>query len=75
MVDPLSYFSSNWCSTSGVKQRLWYVLSCLWDGAYKIILAANQKTSPNDAVVKSSANGLVCTGFASRYWLQPRVGF
>ena len=24
-------------------QRLWYVLSCLWDGAYKIPLAANWK--------------------------------
>ena len=21
----------------------WYVLSCLWDGAYKIILAVNRK--------------------------------
>ena len=26
-----------------VKQRLWYVLSCLWDGAYKRTLAVNQK--------------------------------
>ena len=26
------------------------------------------------AVAKSSANGMVGTGFASRYWLQPRVG-
>ena len=24
-------------------QKLWYVLSCLWDDAYKISLAANQK--------------------------------
>ena len=26
-----------------VLQGLWYVVSCLWDDAYKIILAANQK--------------------------------
>ena len=26
-----------------VLQRLWYVLSCLWDDAYKRTLAANQK--------------------------------
>ena len=26
-----------------VKQRPWYVLSCLWDDAYKIALAANPK--------------------------------
>ena len=26
-----------------VKQRLWYVLSCLWDDAYKRTLAANWK--------------------------------
>ena len=26
-----------------VYQRPWYVLSCLWDGAYKITLAVNWK--------------------------------
>ena len=26
-----------------VSQRLWYVLSCLWDSAYKRTLSANQK--------------------------------
>ena len=26
-----------------VKQRLWYVLSCLWDDAYQRTLAANWK--------------------------------
>ena len=31
--------------------------------------------SPNGTVVKSSANGLVGTGFTSRYQLQPRAGF
>ena len=25
------------------KQRPWYVLSCLWDGAYKRTLAVNRK--------------------------------
>ena len=41
-VDPLSYYSfqpvlHDWC-----KQRPWYVLSCMWDGAYKRTLAANR---------------------------------
>ena len=26
-----------------VYQRLWYALSCLWDGAYKRTLAVNRK--------------------------------
>ena len=26
-----------------VQQRLWYVLSCLWEGAYNRTHAANQK--------------------------------
>ena len=26
-----------------VYERPWYVQSCLWDGAYKITLAANRK--------------------------------
>ena len=26
-----------------VQQRMWYVLSCPWDGAYKRILAVNRK--------------------------------
>ena len=35
---------SNQCSMTGVRDRPWYVLSCLWDGAYiKRTLAANQK--------------------------------
>ena len=33
---------SSQCSTLW-KQRQWYVLSCLWDDAYKRTLAANQK--------------------------------
>ena len=28
---------------AGFKQKPWYVLSCLWNGAYKITLAANRK--------------------------------
>ena len=31
-------------------------------------------TGPDSAVAKSPANVLVGTGFASRYWLQPRAG-
>ena len=38
----LTISRSNQCSVTGVT-RPWYVLSCLWDGAYKITLAANQK--------------------------------
>ena len=34
MVNPLNRL---------VQQRLWYVLSCLWDGAYKRTLAVNRK--------------------------------
>ena len=29
-----------------VQQRQWYVLSCLWDGAYKRTLDANRKELP-----------------------------
>ena len=41
-IDPLSYFSfqsvlQDWCNKD------WYVLSCMWDDAYKITLAANWK--------------------------------
>ena len=50
------------------------MLSCLWDGACKSFLAARQKTSPDGAVAMSLANGLVGTGIASRYRLQPRAG-
>ena len=28
---------------SAPQQKLWYVLSCLWDDAYKIMLACNRK--------------------------------
>ena len=43
MVDPLSNVLFNpvlhdWCNKGP-----WYVLSCLWDDAYKITLAANRK--------------------------------
>ena len=40
-----------------VQQRLWYMLSCLWDGAYKRSLAANHKEYPMWAA----------EGFLSRY--------
>ena len=30
---------------------------------------------PDGTVAKLSTNGLVGIGFASRYWLQPRLGF
>ena len=60
MVDPLSYFLfqpvlHNWCN-----KRLWYVLSCLWDDAYKITLAANQKVAH-----------VMAAGFLSRYLSGP----
>ena len=33
----------SWGGPRLVYQRPWYVLSCLWDGAYKITLAVNRK--------------------------------
>ena len=42
MVGPFSYNSSSQCSTIGIK-KAWYVLSSLWDGAYKRSIAANRK--------------------------------
>ena len=36
---------SSQCSTTGVTNP-WYVLSCLWDGAYKRTLALNRKEWP-----------------------------
>ena len=42
-VDPLSYFSFQPVVHDRCKQRLWYVLSCLWDDAYKRTLAASRK--------------------------------
>ena len=42
-LNPLSYFSfqpvlHDWCN-----KGWWYVLSCLWDGAYKRTIAVNRK--------------------------------
>ena len=42
---------------------------------YKAHKRAVNANSPYGAVAKSSASGLVGTGFASQYRLQPRVGF
>ena len=41
-----------------VQQRPWYVLSCLWDSAYKRTLAVNRKRV---------AHVLAAEGFLSRY--------
>ena len=49
-------------------------LRCLCNRS-KTSMAASVETSLDGAVVMSSANGLVGTGFASRYWLQPRGDF
>ena len=38
----LAISHSSQCSTTGVTKAS-YVLSCLWEGAYKRILAASQK--------------------------------
>ena len=42
---------------------------------YILYLTLARPTGPDGAVVMSSANGLVGTGFASRYRHQPRAGF
>ena len=41
----------------------------------KLLINQTGKTVPDSAVAMSSANGLVGTGFASRYRLQLRTGF
>ena len=51
MVDSLNYFSYQPVLYD------WYVLSCMWDGAYKMTLAANQKV----------AQVVVAVGFLSHY--------
>ena len=43
MVDKLSYFSLQPVFHDWRNKGSWYVLSCLWDDAYKRTLAANQK--------------------------------
>ena len=45
MVNSLSYSRSSQCSTTGVTEAV-YVISCMWDGAYKRTLAANRKEQP-----------------------------
>ena len=40
---PIELFLVPTSAPRPVKQRLWYVLSCLWDDAYKRTLAANRK--------------------------------
>ena len=39
---PIELFLVSQCSTTSVP-KAWYVLSCLWDGAYKRTLDANRK--------------------------------
>ena len=39
------------------------------------VVSFNYITGLDGTVTMSSANGLVGTGFTSRYWLQPRDGF
>ena len=49
---------------------------CIW--LCKLNLRTNQMyiiPAPDGTVAKSSANGLVGTGFASWYRFQPRAGF
>ena len=41
--EPIELFLVPASAPQLVYQRLWYVLSCLWDGAYKRTLATNQK--------------------------------
>ena len=40
---PIELFLVSASAPRLVQQRPWYVLSCLWDGAYKRNLAVNQK--------------------------------
>ena len=43
MVVPLSYFSLHPVLHDWYKKRPWYVISCLWNGAYKRSIAPNRK--------------------------------
>ena len=40
------FFCSSQCFTTGIAKAVWYVISCLWDSAYKRTLAANWKEEP-----------------------------
>ena len=46
----------------------------VWDNEL-VIFVSFMMAGPDGAVVMSSANGLVVTGFVSRYRIQPRAGF
>ena len=51
-------------------------LVCVWGGGdIHFMLISLQHTGPCGVKAMPSANGLVGTGFASRYRLQPRAGF
>ena len=49
-----------------VSQRLWYVLSCMWDDAYKRSLAAKSERV---------ANVMVGVGFFSHYLSGPSLPY
>ena len=73
-VDPLSYFSfqpvlHDWCNKC---RGMCYPVISL---SLLLLLCGSGVIGPDDAVAMSSANGMVGTGFASRYRLQPRAGF
>ena len=71
------YISTMQDSICGAPDTMPNVLLCVLvsDGGHLRGLLAWYPTGPDRAVVMSSANGLVGTGFASRYRLQPRAGF
>ena len=41
--EPIELFLALASAPRLVQERPWYVLSCMWDDAYKRILAANRK--------------------------------
>ena len=74
-MDPLSYFSfqpvlHDWRNRG---HGMCYPVCGIVHIQQPLLLI--RKTGPDGTVVMSSANGLVGTGFASQYWLQPRSGF
>ena len=44
-------------------------------GSSRLEVNSNPVIGPDGAVAKSSANWLVGTRFAYRYWIQPRADF
>ena len=80
MFDVIPSLAHNRTCSFGHDSNLWQRDFDWWTGGstgrYQIFTIGMQRYAVDDgAVVMSSANGLVGTGFASRYRFQPKAGF